>query len=155
MSYCGRVAVPVLVFAFIMSGCGVVVGIFPSEKCSERSVPVELAKDPDNSIGLTDIYYSTAGCTIVFDVKEFHVIVPDPNVDPRWTAIGGLDYEVRVEPEGPSGRLETGVLPDDGRVSVPTVTGNTAVMLTIYVPDPQSASGVYERRAIVYLEPPP
>lgn len=134
-------------------GCNLTIAVFPFEQCSPRSTPVELPPDPEDLTPLTVEYHSTAGCTITFQVMAYSIIVVNPS-DPRWTPYGGFDYEVRVEPEGPIGRLEQGVVPEDGRVVVPTVEGNTLVAMTVFMPDESQTSGFIEHTAIVHLDQP-
>ncbi len=140
-----------------VGGCfGRVIDIFPSQQCPPRDLIVALSTDPDASPSLHDEYHSTAGCTIHFDVMEFHVLITDSN-DPRWTPAGGLKYELRVLPLEPDGREETGILPSDAKVSVPTVAGNRSVVLTVYAEEYRPGSGepfTLEVSAVVYLEDP-
>lgn len=139
--------------AALAAGCDRTVGIFPSEACRAQQVLVELTADDSFPPTHYDTYHSTAACTIVFDVREYHVFVPDSS-DPRWTPAYGLDYELRVEPEGPQGRLETGRLPGDGRVTAETVEGNTQVILTVYVPSATNPGVIYDQVAVVELDGP-
>ncbi len=152
MSASSRGVFPSIALLVFFWGCNLTVGIFPSEQCPARPVPVELTMDPPDLSLDPEVFHSTAGCTIQFDVREYHVYISSP-YDPRWTPISGLRYEVRVEPEGTLGRFESGVLGDDGRVSVSTVEGNTAVMLTVFVPDP-TGNQESSRSTLVYLDPP-
>jgi len=135
----------------VLAGCNLTVGIFPFEQCPPRPVAVEIQPDPEGPVPTFETrFHSTAGCTIVFDVRQYRVLTTNAD-DPRWEPIGGLDYELRIEPEGPLGRLEQGVLPEDGRLTVPTVAGNTSVWLTVFVPDSRSNT-VNQEVAAVFLD---
>lgn len=138
-------------------GCfGRVIDIFPSQQCPPRDLIVALTTDPEAPPSLNDTYSSTAGCTILFDVMEYHTLIANWN-DPRWTPIGGLKYELRVLPLEPDGRHETGTLPSDGRIIVPTVTGNRSVVLTVFAEEYRPGSDEpipFEVTALVYLDDP-
>lgn len=115
-----------------------------------------LTTDPEAPPSLNDTYHSTAGCTILFDVMEYHTLIASAN-DPRWTPISGLNYELRVLPLEPDGRHETGRLPSDGRIIVPTVTGNRSVVLTVFAEEYRPGSDEpipFEVSAVVFLEDP-
>ncbi len=118
--------------------------IAPFEECSARlDDKVEIPVDHDPALTtMLQTYHSTAGCTITFEVRK-----PSLSSHYLWHPVSGADYELRIEPEGPIGRLERGVLAADGLVTVDTVEGNTSVQLTIFPP------GVaYKRTAIVFLD---
>lgn len=143
------------VCAAAVCGCfGRVIDIFPSQQCPPRDLIVALMTDPDAPPSLKDTYYSTAGCTIQFEVMEYHVLIVDPN-DPRWTPAGGLKYELRVSPLVPDGREETGNLPSDAKLIIPTVSGNRSVVLTVFAEEYRPDSDepfTLEVSALVYLD---
>lgn len=147
-----------VLFPLALAGCNLVVQIFPSQQCPPRDLVVEIQPDAgDSPTAAEHHYHSGAGCTIIFDVRRYHLSVTFG--PPSWDPIGGLDYELRVEPyrvphdesEVPSGRLETGSLPPDGRLVVPTAVGETSVRLTVYVPDAQLGT-IGEEIAVVHLD---
>jgi len=115
-----------------LAGCATV-SIVPFEECSTRDLLVELPADRLGSTVLEQQYHATAGCTITFEVRRSNPLASGPDAH-LWDPLSGVNYELRVEPEGPLGRLERGALPEDGRVIVATVEGNTSVQLTIFPP---------------------
>jgi hypothetical protein len=132
-----------------LGGCAPV-SIVPLEECSERQEMVELPPERDAAgTSLVDTFHSTAGCTITFEVRLLFERSVGPDVH-LWDPVSGANYELRVEPEGPLGRLEQGVLPEDGRVTVDTVEGNTSAQLTIF---PTPGTGVKGKQtAVVVLD---
>ncbi len=150
----------VLAGSLVWAGCNLTIGFFPLQQCPPRMLEVEIPEDATAPPTGVARFHSTAGCTIIFCVKSFRTLLVETD-QPRWQPIGGLDYELLVEPyhaahgDGPPplGRLEQGVLPEDGRVTVPTEPGHTSVRLTVFVPDGRFGD-ITERVAIVTLDPP-
>ncbi|MEK6642957.1 MAG: hypothetical protein AABZ08_03545 [Planctomycetota bacterium] len=139
-------------------GCNWLVAFFPFEQCEPRPVLVALAPDSSDNVAATPVYHSTAGCTIIIDVKQGSIFTDD---DSKWWTpydpydpISGQEYEVWVEPLEPDGRVETGVLGSDGRVTIPTSEGHTSVTLTVYLPDDRAEDGVDEETVIIQLDSP-
>lgn len=131
-----------------LSGCRWLIEFKAYQQCPERPMLIALAQEPVVSITDPTTFRSTAGCTIVFEVR--HRSYDGVNSDP----LPFQQYEVRVEPVEPDGRIEQGTLPADGRVTVTTDVGHTAVTITVFLPADYEEDGIHEESAIVYLDPP-
>lgn len=131
-----------------LSGCRWLIEFKAYQQCPVRPVLIELAQEPMVNIADPTTFRSTAGCTIVFEVRHrsYDGMTSDP--------LHSREYEVRVEPVEPDGRIETGTLAADGRVTVPTEAGHTAVTITVFLPADYEEDGIHEESAIVYLDPP-
>ncbi len=159
MSPIGRVSVLLSCISLLSAGCNWLVVFDVFEQCESRPGLGVLVQDTSSNVAADPQFQSTAGCTIVIDVKQKSMLegsIFDGNgeINNKYTPLSGHDYEVRVEPLEPDGRLETGVLGADGRVTIPTSGGHTSVMLTVYLPDDRVEGGVIEERVIVLLNPP-
>ncbi len=133
---------------FCLSGCRWLIDFKAYQQCPARPVLVALVKEPAVYVSDPITFRSTAGCTIVFDVlhRYYDGVTSEPLRD--------QEYEVRVEPVEPNGRIIHGTLPPDGRVTVPTEVGHTAVTITVFLPADYEEDGIQEDSAIVYLDPP-
>jgi len=133
---------------FCLSGCRWLIGFKAYQQCPARPVLIALPQEPGVNVSDPVTFRSTAGCTIVFEV--IHRSYTGEHDEP----LRDQDYEVRVEPVEPNGRIERGTLPPDGRVTVPTEASHTAVTITVFLPADYEEDGIQEDSAIVYLDPP-
>ncbi len=131
-----------------LSGCRWLIEFRAYQQCPERPVLIALVEEPQVNVTDPPTFRSTAGCMIVFEVRHrsYDGISSDP--------LSGHEYEVRVEPVEPDGRIDTGVLGEDGRVIVQTEVGHTAVTITVFLQDDLEPDGVLEETAVVLLDPP-
>lgn len=158
MSPAGCVSVLLSCACLLAAGCNWLVKFFPFEQCEPRPVMVALVQDATSIDAATPVFQSKAGCTIVIDVKQGSILTDDDSnwwtpYDP-YDPISGQEYEVWVEPLEPDGRVETGVLGADGRVTIPTSEGHTSVTLTVYLPNDRYVNGFETPRVVVLLNPP-
>lgn len=159
MSPAGRLSVLLGCISLSTAGCNWLVSFVPFEQCESRPGLVMLAQDRPSSITAPPQFQSTAGCTIVVDVRQKSILegsIFDGNgeTNDEYSPLSDHEYEVWVEPLEPDGRVETGVLGADGRVMIPTSEGHASVTLTVYLPDDRVEGGVVAERMIVLLNPP-
>lgn len=131
-----------------LSGCTWLIDFVPYQQCPERPILIALVEEPQVYVTDPPTFRSTAGCTIVFEVRHLS------HDGISWDPLTDKEYEVRVEPVEPDGRIETGVLGAGGRVTVQTDVGHTAVTITVFLPEDREPDGIQEETAIVYLDPP-